>query len=358
MESVIHPITLHPVNLVQLIYLTICVLGMMVVNHNRRINSLRILLSLVALLMTFNLLEETNLSRDIHLVTPIFTLGFGPAFYWFCSQLVYNKTPDLRHITLHFSPMLWALPFTHWPQVIIALGSISQMVYLSRTLLLVMRYHRVIGHTNSNTEDVSIHWLMGVFLLFLLMMLQDLVRLNLQPFLDINTLQFWYFVNTTIYAGLIGYLVVMATRQQQFFNAFTEFEYLADEPHIGKVDDADARSLFLEVNDITRTRKLYQQPRFSLRDLATETGVNEKTLSWAINRGAQKNFSEYINQLRIDEACQRLTIEGHGNLLDLAYAVGFSSKSTFNAAFKKQTGSTPSQFTKQLPQDDLPRTES
>ena len=345
MEALVRPLTLHPVNLIQIIYATICILGIVVVVHNRRINSLCILLLLAALLMVFNLLEETNPHGRIYLITPIFTLGFGPAFYWFCSQLVYNKHPEPRQIVIHLAPMLLALPFTYWPQIIIAIGSISQIGYLSYTMLLVKRYHQVIRHTNSNTEEYSIYWLLGVFLIFLLMMLQDLVRLNLQPFVNLKILQLWYFANTSIYTGLIGYLVLMAIQQRQFFNAFIEFEHLVDQPRPDKADE-DARSLFLEIDRIIRKGQLYLQPRFSLRDLATETGVQEKNLSWAINQGAKKNFSEYINQLRIDDACQRLATGGSENILDLAYAVGFNSKSTFNAAFKKQTGLTPGQFRK------------
>ena len=343
MEIMVLPLTLHPVNLVQIIYITVCVMGLMIVSYNPRINCLRILLFLVALLMTCNVLEETNPYRDSYLITPIFTLGLGPAFYWFCAQLVYNKIPEFRHIAVHLSPMLLALPFTHWPQAIIAFGSLSQALYLIFALRLIKRYHQVVRHTNSNPEDFSIHWVIGIFVVFLVMMLQDLVRLNLQPFLDVATLRIWYFANTSIYTGLIAYLIAMALRQQHFFTVSAEVETLIDEPPTDNVDE-NSRSLFLEIDSITRARKLYLQPRFSLRDLATETGIQEKTLSWAINQGARKNFSDYINQLRIEEACQRLATKGDGNLLEMAFAAGFNSKSTFNAAFKKQTGLTPRQF--------------
>lgn len=190
--------------------------------------------------------------------------------------------------------------------------------------------------------------MIGVIAALLAMMLQDLVRLNLQPYLALGTLQHWYFLNTCIYAALTSYLIVMVIRQPQLFNQFSEFEYLGNPPESEKNTDAEALPLFNEVDNIIRDRQLFQQPRLSLRDLSVETGVQEKTLSWIINQGSQKNFSEYINQLRVDAACTALASNQSRTLLDVAYAAGFSSKSTFNAAFKKHTGMTPSQFCKSL----------
>lgn len=347
MEILINPVTLNPVNLIHIAYLAIALFGLIVVGHNTRISSLRIVLLLVVLLLAFNLLEETGISRHLILITPIFTLGFGPAFYWFCRQLVYGDAPSSKQTLIYLSPMLLALPLTQWPQVVIALGSLSQIIYLSLAIQLISRYHKVTLQACSNAQDLSIHWMTRILLLFLLMMLQDLVRLNLQPYAPIEWLRLWYFINTCIYAGLIGYLIAMSVRQPQLFDLFSQLEFLAeDSQNNTSTGDQSASSLFLEIDNTIRSRELFKQPRFSLRDLATETGVQEKTLSWIINQGAQKNFSEYINQLRIDAACVHLSSDQSGTLLKVAFAAGFSSKSTFNAAFKKQIGLTPSQFYK------------
>jgi len=347
MENLIAPITLYPVNLIHIIYLAIALFGLILVDQKSHVSSLRNVLLLIVLLLAFNLIEETGLSHYSYPITPIFTLGFGPALYWFCRQLVYGHAPRGKQILIHWLPMLLALPFLSWPQTIIALGSLSQIIYLSFALRLIKRYHKVTVQACSNAHDISIHWITQLLILFLLMMVQDLIRLNLQPFAPIETLRLWYFLNTCIYTGLMSYLVIMAIRQPQVFTQFNQFEFLAEiTPTQTASVDPTANSLFQEIDTIIRTGKLYQQPRFSLRDLAMATGMQEKTLSWVINQGAQKNFSEYINQLRVDAACTLLTQGQPRSLLDLAYTVGFSSKSTFNAVFKKQTGLTPSQFGK------------
>lgn len=61
------------------------------------------------------------------------------------------------------------------------------------------------------------------------------------------------------------------------------------------------------------------------------------------------NFFEYINSLRITEAMELLKDKGKSRLtiIEVAYQVGFNNKVSFNAAFKKQTGVTPTEYRKQ-----------
>jgi AraC-like DNA-binding protein len=69
-----------------------------------------------------------------------------------------------------------------------------------------------------------------------------------------------------------------------------------------------------------------------------------------INENLEKNFYDFINGYRVDMVKQRLA-ESTGsrpNILAIAYDAGFSSKSSFNEVFKKNTKLTPSQYWKKL----------
>jgi len=59
-----------------------------------------------------------------------------------------------------------------------------------------------------------------------------------------------------------------------------------------------------------------------------------------------RNFCDFINVYRIEESKRLLSdpVRGERSILDIAYEVGFNSKSTFNSAFKKYTGMKPSEF--------------
>ena len=60
------------------------------------------------------------------------------------------------------------------------------------------------------------------------------------------------------------------------------------------------------------------------------------------------NFFEYINLLRIEEAKHLLTANDRKsmNIIEVAYTVGYSTKNTFNTAFRRIVGVTPTEFRK------------
>ena len=96
---------------------------------------------------------------------------------------------------------------------------------------------------------------------------------------------------------------------------------------------------------MTRNRD-YLENDLKLTELAERIGTSPQLLSEYLNVALQQKFFDYINGLRISEV-QRQLQDGHCSssgetLLDLALRCGFNSKSTFNAAFKKSTGMTPS----------------
>jgi AraC-like DNA-binding protein len=89
----------------------------------------------------------------------------------------------------------------------------------------------------------------------------------------------------------------------------------------------------------------WRDPELSLDRLARHLGTNTAYLSRALNDGLGLSFNAAINRLRVDEVSRRLAADtADDDLLDIAFAAGFSSKTSFNRSFKAQTGNTPSQF--------------
>ena len=92
----------------------------------------------------------------------------------------------------------------------------------------------------------------------------------------------------------------------------------------------------------------YLNKILTLNDLAALLHTNQTYLSALINQNYRINFNDYINQLRVREACKLISMVENQNLsIDhLANLSGFNSKSTFYAAFKKFTGMSPVVFIK------------
>jgi AraC-like DNA-binding protein len=96
------------------------------------------------------------------------------------------------------------------------------------------------------------------------------------------------------------------------------------------------------------TDKPFIYSSLKLNQLAKMIGTTPNSLSQVINEESEQNFYDFINGYRIDEAKKMIRDPANAQvtLLSIAYDAGFNSKSAFNAAFKKYTGMTPSQFRK------------
>jgi AraC-like DNA-binding protein len=102
---------------------------------------------------------------------------------------------------------------------------------------------------------------------------------------------------------------------------------------------------------------LYLEPALTIGQVARRSGYPEYLVSAVINRRLGGSFWDYVNRLRVEAARERLADPDDARtVLDIAYACGFTSKSTFNAAFKRQVGQTPSAYRRLAPAPSSPAT--
>ncbi len=124
-------------------------------------------------------------------------------------------------------------------------------------------------------------------------------------------------------------------------------EASADTASETKSDNEDRdKKLFRELKYIMETKKPFLDPKLSILSLSEQLATNRTYLSQAINSQYHTTFPNYINEYRIQEAVRLITsgyTEGYTQEA-LATKVGFSSRGTFIAAFKKVTGVVPSFF--------------
>jgi len=120
-----------------------------------------------------------------------------------------------------------------------------------------------------------------------------------------------------------------------------------------RLDDEISESYAQELKALMVEEKVYKDPDVTMPELAKKLDLSPNVLSQVINGYCGLNFYTYINRFRADEVVEimKLDIDKRKNVLDIAYAAGFKSKTTFNTFFKKHTGLTPSEFRKQLEKD-------
>jgi len=92
--------------------------------------------------------------------------------------------------------------------------------------------------------------------------------------------------------------------------------------------------------------KLYTDGNLTLQKLSAKLSIPVQHLSQVVNEQLNQNILDFINMHRVEEVQRRLVDSDlkHLSILAIAEDVGFNSKSSFNAVFKKHTNVTPSEF--------------
>ncbi len=110
-----------------------------------------------------------------------------------------------------------------------------------------------------------------------------------------------------------------------------------------RLDDDEARELLAKLEDLMAVQHAHRDPDLTLPTPADALGITPHMLSQLLNVRAGKSFFTYVNGHRAEALIAALADPRNADrgVLDLAFEVGFSSKSTLNSFFKKHTGTTP-----------------
>ena len=221
---------------------------------------------------------------------------------------------------------------------------LSFAVYLWLALRAYRAYQHWLDTHLSNREEFRIVWLRNVLVAFALVWPLWALYETLSYAIDFDYFQrFPLYVCFTL---LVFYLGMEGWRHAD--TAYPQPSAATTAPEVTPRAEPTGRDWSVQGREwLTRTDTAgwWRDPQLNLERLARHLGTNTAYLSRALNEGLHLSFNEAINRLRVAEVCRRLTHDaGASELLDIAFAAGFSSKTSFNRSFKIQTGQTPSQF--------------
>lgn len=114
------------------------------------------------------------------------------------------------------------------------------------------------------------------------------------------------------------------------------------------------KEVLQKLDEFEKSHKFIKK-NYTLNSLAKNLNTNSAYLSKIINATLKVNFSNYINNLKIDYAINRLTENKQlrsYTIKAIAEEVGFNNAQSFSVAFNKRTGIYPSFFLKQLEKNE------
>ena len=207
------------------------------------------------------------------------------------------------------------------------------------------RYYRWLKNEYSYQENINLHWLRGVTLLFFIILCIWVVDC-IYPSTLIDTIY--------ILSSLVGWMVVcyFINRQELVIKEVIDSlpaetaEPLAPAAADGETEESDNERIQLlseQLEKLFTVDKVYLEPRLRLVDLAQKLGTNRTYLSNFFNKERQTTFYEFVNGYRISHSENLLTTTDY-TLDVVAELSGFNSLSTFRRAFSVKNNCSPQEY--------------
>jgi AraC-like DNA-binding protein len=346
----------------------------------KRINSILGCIFIAMTLYSFNLffLQHANILKSnflLRLYVPIdyiLAMVFAPGIYFYLQETL-NRRVSFKKITT-------------WMHALPALPSIIFVVYFI-TLPSNVRIEKAVSGFNStiwqgNLLNLVFYVQMIIYLFVCYFQLKKQLKISHKILfrnvnIDVSWLKTYFTIDLVImfvtaplcfyvandyFNTIIGqvaidvqfiYIFVQAAWKHGIFPVEPlvvplvqpEIVQTNNEPGL-KIADSRAEEYFERLKAFMDSEKIYLQPGCTIQLVAEQAKIPLHHLSHILNNRLNKNFFDFINEHRINDAKillsdpnnNKLTIEAIG------FECGFGSKTTFNKAFKKHTNQTPSEF--------------
>ena len=275
-------------------------------------------------------------------------LGFVFAFicclpyFWLDSATKISRLTSEPGTLSHHGLITWG------PTIALMLFIPFGLIYILLCLNLLHKNQRRVKAFFSNIEDKTLSWVRWAILILILAWTVATIELLLPSHITENSywpigfavfelLWLWVFSHFALQQKVIP---PTALDEKKNTNHFESKKYQR-----APLDDNEVKHIKISLGQAI-DQQLHRQAELSLQTLSEQLEISINKISQVLNVHMKTGFYDFINKSRVSDACQQLTHTGL-NIIDIAYLVGFNSKSTFNSAFKKHTGITPSLYKKQ-----------
>ena len=266
-----------------------------------------------------------------------------PCLYWYTQSLLRHNYLLPKHFYLHFGPVLFLVANgIFFNKMVLKLGNWSVgismfMVILQYTLYTYYscRVFRKVkteileSALQTKSQKLIFRWIVRLYFA-----VGVLVLTGMFSFLFFKVF-FWFSIVYLLgiyYLGLLGYKYGVIRMDSSSF-----------------LVQNDCSSIFEKLIFLLENEKIYRQEDLTLKTISRKLGESSHKISKIVNQCSGVNFNNLVNNYRIEEVKIRLGNEEDKKytISSIAYAAGFNSLTSFNYAFKKNTGKTPSSYRKE-----------
>lgn len=252
---------------------------------------------------------------------------------------IFNQEDDILQVAYPYN-LFFASVF---------LALISGFIFLIMSFYKLYEFNVRIKQLYSSIDAINLKWLKFLLILSSFIWLSSFFSL----FLDS---QVFYVMDLVAFPIFIFFISYYDLRQKRIpipvLHHPTETEGKEEVVKYAKsgiseeiAEELSGRLMFLVNQD-----KVYVKNDLSLQELAYMLDTSTHKLSQLLNEKMNQSFYEFINFHRVQEVMRKLASDEfkHLKVLAIAFDAGFNSKTTFNAAFKKHSGLSPTAYRNSL----------
>ncbi|WP_299668484.1 AraC family transcriptional regulator [uncultured Polaribacter sp.] len=227
---------------------------------------------------------------------------------------------------------------------------LQSTLYLVAGFIVLKKAKKIFLENYSSNTIETYKWLFQLLLFTSILYVVAIVKNVLKYFGQQENFEIAMNILIIYVLGVVCWYVLKALRYPNLFNGVNSKTRLTQDL-VEKYQNTHNSAFEKEVVQLTSymtSKKPYLDASLSIRNLAEQIQMNSRDLSVLINQHLNQHFFDFVNQYRIKEAMKILKnpSKKEFTVLEILYEVGFNSKSSFNTAFKKHTGYTPTQFRK------------
>lgn len=302
----------------------------------------------------------SHLSRINH----PFDFMSGPLLFLYIKALTSKKFVFRKKTLLHFVPAAavaiyltpfylqsWefkhaSLPLANWYYVRSALVITQFSIYLVLIISMLVRFSQRVKHRSTPAERAALFQIRFLVISFLGLWVLGILRYGID-------LRYPAYMTQTVWLlplAVTGILYALAYLGLRKSEVLIGMDQLPPEKKYERstLTPERAERYLRKLQHAMETEKVYTDGDLTLQKLAAKLSIPVQHLSQVVNEQLNQNILDFINTHRVEEAKRRLLdpARKHLTILAIAEEVGFNSKSSFNAVFKKHANITPSEFRK------------